>query len=309
MNPAFTLKGFDTLDRYSHSMNLERNISMFFDYACISIGGYQNFISGQTFMNQNLGALKPVKSTQYALGKVWEGFRTNWMWESGSGINPIDISGIYINNVFTTSGFNIDWKRGQVILDSGISTSSTVSASFSAKTIYWDTADAHWYRELITETFKYDTFNANGISSGIRSVLNDHRIQMPAVIVEVTSENNFEPYQLGGGSWYNPKIRFYVFTENPDQKKLITDLICNQNEHSFLGLDFNKMRASGDFPYNQFNFLNSGAKTFPQLQALYPWDVKPISFENLTVPMDVPYIPYVYRAMIVGNANLILYSV
>lgn len=308
MYPGFSLKNITTLDQYSHSMNLERNIAMFFDFGCLLISGYQNFYNGTPFLGQTLGNLRPAKSQQYALGRVWEGFRSNWVWESGSGIYPINISGIYINNVFTTSGFNIDWKRGQVILDSGIPVTSTVKASFSAKTIHWDTADCAWFRQVVAETSKYDQFNADGIGSGIRTVMNDHRIQPPAVIVEVTTQSNLEPYQLGGGSWYNPTIKFHIFTENPDNKKLVTDLICSQNTHSFLGTDFNKIRTANDAPYTPYNFLSSGAKILPHLQSLYPWDVKPISFENLE-GREMSYVPGIYRSMVIGNAKMILYGI
>lgn len=312
MNPAFSLKAFTTLDKFSHSMNLERNIVMFFDYGCLGISGYQNFYFNTTHNNLSLGKLKPVTDTQYpatSTAKAWEGFRTNWVWESDSNLSgAISITGVYVNNVFSGSGFNVNYKKGQIIFDTAISTSSTVKASFSAKSIYWDTADSTWYRELITETYKYNSFDAAGIGSGIRTVMNNHRIQLPAVIVEVTTQNNFKPYQLGGGSWYRPVILFHVFAENPDQKKLITDLICSQNEHSFLGVDFNSVKASGDFPFNSYGFLSSGAKTFAELQPLYSWNVKPISFENLQ-GMEQQFSPPIYRSTIKGNANLILCAV
>lgn len=305
MNPSYYLKGFNNLNQFSHSINLEKNICVFFDFACLLSSGYQNFVNGTSYLGSNLGTLKCSTSRQYASGRVWEGFRSNWVWESGSGINPVNISGVYINGVFTTSGFNVDYRRGQIVLDTAISTSSTVQASFSSKSIYWDTTASPWYREFITETYRYDKQLTDGIGSGIRNVLADHRIQLPAVIVEVTTTNNFEPYQLGGGSWYKPMINFHVFAENFDQKKQIVDIISAQNEHSFLGVDFNKVYQARDFPTNQFNFVNSGAKLLPQMQALYPWEVKPISFEDLQ-GRDLEYTPPLYRSLVYGKANLIL---
>lgn len=305
MIPGYSLKGFPNINQVTHSINLERNLCMFFDFGCLLSSGYQNFIRGTNFAGQSLGTLRPAESRQYSSGKVWEGFRSNWVWESGSGINPVSTSGIYINGVFTTSGFNIDWKRGQIVLNSGISTSSTVEASFTSKSIYWDTSECQWYREMITETYNYPQFTNAGIGSGIRNILSDHRVQLPAVIVEVTTNNNLQPYQIGGGSWYKPEIWFHIFAENNNQKKMIVDIISSQNEASFLGVDFNKVTQSGLYPYNQYNFLNSGAKTFPSLQNSCPWDVKPISLENLE-GREFSYVPPLYRASVVGNANLIL---
>lgn len=310
MNPAFSLKGFTSLNQFSHSMNLERNLAMFFDYGCMGISGYQNIYYNTTQNGYPLGKLKPADSEQYARGRVWEGYRTNWAWEADSNLSSgisgiISITGVYVNGGFTGSGFNVDYKKGQIIFDSGISTTATVKASFSAKSIYWDTADSTWWKELVTETYNYQAFDNAGIGSGIRSVMNNHRIPLPAVIIEVTTTNNFKPYQLGGGSWYNPTVNFYIYAENPDQKKLITDLICSQNDHSFLGVDFNSMSAANDRPFTPYGFLASGAKTFAELQPLYSWNVKPITFENLN-GLDIPFAPPVYRGLVRGNMNLVL---
>lgn len=305
MNPAFRLKNVSSLNEYSHSMNLERNLVMFFDYGCVAISGFQNIYFNTTFNGASLGQLKPANSAQYpsttSSVRAWEGFRTNWVW-GGTGI---DISGVYINGTFTTSGFNINYKNGQVILDSGIASTSTVKCSFSTKSVYWDAADAPWYRELMTETYKYSAFDEAGIGSGIRNIVTERRIPLPAVIVRVSTSNNFYPYQIGGGSWYKPDISFHIFTETPDQRKKLVDIISSQNGHSFLGTDFNKAVANNAFPFNSYGFLVSGAKTFEQLQPLYPWQVRPISFENLN-GVDIVSHPSIYTALVKGNACLVL---
>lgn len=307
MNPAFTLKNFTSLNQISHSTNLERNLVMFFDYGCMKLSGYQN-ISFNTIQNgQPLGQLKPVDSPQYpatTTARAWESYRTNWVW-GGTGITP---TGVYVNGNFSGTGFNVNYKNGQIIFDNPVSVNSTVKASFSPKSIYWDTSDSAWYRDLITETYKYDAFNADGIGSGIRATLTNHRIQLPAVIIQVTSANNFTPYELGGGSNYNPDINFYVFAENPAQRRLIIDLICSQNNHSFLGVDFNSVITANALPFNSYGFLVSGAKTFEQLQPLYPWNVKPIYFNNLQ-GKEVPFATPIYRGLIHGNAGLVLCGV
>lgn len=306
MNPAFSLKGITSLNQLSHSMNLERNLVMFFDYGCIQVSGYQNIYYNSTQNGYSIGKLKPVESEQYVLGRTWEAYRTNWVWESDANLSGIiSVTGVYVNNVFSGTGFNVDYKKGQIVFDNPLSTTSTVKASYSTKSIYWDTADSTWWKELVTETYNYGAFDNAGIGSGIRSVMNNHRIQLPAVIIEVTTANNFKPYQIGGGSWYNPTVNFHIYAENPDQKKLITDLICSQNTHSFLGVDFNSVVSANDMPFNGYNFLNSGAKTFPDLQALYSWNVKPITFEDLN-GMEIPFAPPVYRGLVRGNMNLVL---
>lgn len=309
MNPGFRLKGFPTLNQYSPSMNLERNVVAFFDYACLQSSGYQNIYYNSTDYNgQPIGKLKCCPDRKYASGRVWEAYRGNWVWESGSGVNSINVSGVYVNGVYSGSGFNVDYRHGQIIFNSAIPTNSDVRCSYSPKSIYWDTTDSLWFREFVTETYDYSAFDGAAIGSGIRSALNNHRIQLPAVIVSITPESNLEPYQLGGGSWYNPRVEFHIFAENSDQKSLLTDIIIGQNEHSFLGMDFNLMVAANDQPMTPYGFLNSGAKNFPNLQALYPWNVKPITFTNLD-GKDIPYVSNTFRALVYGNCNLVLLSI
>lgn len=311
MFPSFSLKNFDNINKISHSINLESNIVSFFDFGTLLISGYQNvYFNSTDYAGRPVGTLKPVISYQFGSGRVWEAYRTNWAWENGSGINPIDVTGVYINGSFYEFGRNdhVDYRHGQVIFSSGLSTSSLVKCSYSPKTIFWDVSTSPWHRELLTETYKYSAFDVSGIGSGIRNTLTSHRIPLPAVIVEVTTHNGFEPYQLGGGHYYNPKINFYIYAENQVQKKLITDLICSQNNHSFLGADFERIRQNNEFPYDSYGQLKSDAKTFPELQAAFPWNVRPITFENLE-GIDVPYVPGVYRAVVTGNCNLVLFGV
>lgn len=310
-NPTFSIKGVNAINEYTPSMNLERNITMYFDYSTVKISGFGNITyNASGSYGGNLSKLNSVNSYQYGTGRVWEGYRNNWVWEnieSGFATNAVNISGIYTNGTYQTSGYVIDYKYGQVIFNSGIPTGTDIRCSYSSKSIWWDTADSKWFRELITETARKDVFDANGIGSGIRNVITNHRIQLPAVIVEVTSKTDFSKpgYQLGGGQWFRPTVLFHIFAENADQKKYLTDLITNQNEGSFLGVDFNKVRASGDQPFDGFNILKNTAKTMPQLYNLYPWQVKPITFKNMT-GIDVPYVPDIYRALVRCDMELVL---
>jgi hypothetical protein len=307
MNPRFTLKGIDGINKYTPSMNLERNLVMYFDYGSIALGAFGNIPYNSSGVHgENLGKLNPVLSYQYGSGKVWEGYRNNWVWESGyAGRQPVNISGIYVNNVFSTTGYNVDYRNGQVILDSGRTANTNVRCSFSSKTIWWDQADSKCFKDLINESFRKDLFDATGIGSGIRTVLTNHRVQLPAVFIEVTSDVEFEGYQLGGGQYFRPLVNFYIFAENADQKKFLTDLITNQNEGSFRGVDFNGIRSSGDYIYNASGFLNSGAKTMPNLYNSYPWGVSTITFLGMR-GVDIPYVPDLFRALIKCRCELVL---
>jgi hypothetical protein len=61
------------------------------------------YFNSTDYRGNEIGKLKPAISYQYSSGKVWEAYRGNWAWESGSGINPVDITGVYVNGVFQSA--------------------------------------------------------------------------------------------------------------------------------------------------------------------------------------------------------------
>ncbi|HAI19830.1 MAG TPA: hypothetical protein DCM10_18510, partial [Xanthomarina gelatinilytica] len=124
----------------------------YFDWALLDVGNYFNVTLGEISPEgHDYSKLRLSSDPNYTNGQVWEGFRKNWVWQSGvshtpspmvgdDAVNP-GISGIYVNNQFEPSSgvgqyaHYVDYYNGRVIFDSAISTTSKVQVEYSYKWI------------------------------------------------------------------------------------------------------------------------------------------------------------------------------
>ena len=107
------------------------NFVYFYDWGFTDRGSYYNINIPQSgIYGGDRHKLRPVADPNYTSGQVWEGYRKNWVWETGitGSVNqPIQISGLFIGNDFRATGnvqnpYYIDYKNGRVVFDSAIST-------------------------------------------------------------------------------------------------------------------------------------------------------------------------------------------
>jgi hypothetical protein len=263
-----TLKGFDEIGQSLLNDQLESNLSTYFDYNLLEKGGFFNVViptSGA--YGGNAHKLRRVDDPNYDAGQIWEGFRSNWVYESGLsyGTQPIRISGVYVNDTFYPAGttgsfaYHINYPLGRVVFDSAISTTATVHVEHSYKWFSFSTADVDWYRNLQFNSFRVDDSHFLAVTSGNWAVLSQSRMQMPAVVVEAGGRRHFAGHQLGGGQKVYQEVFFHIFTEDHWMRKQSIDAITYQNEKK-INL-FNKNLLV--YPLDHNGSLVSGANTYP----------------------------------------------
>jgi hypothetical protein len=103
--PSYTrLKGVTDVSQSTLCDQLESNIIEFFNWGMLCIGGFNNVQIGAASgaYGGDMSRLRPVSDPNYINGQVWEGFRQDWVWQSGIEyvVQPIPVSGVYINSVF-----------------------------------------------------------------------------------------------------------------------------------------------------------------------------------------------------------------
>ena len=95
------------------------------------------------------GHSSPRPDSRFSSGQAWEGFRKNWIWQSGVTYSPNPlvgdddsnpgVSGVYVNDSYYSAStvgayaHYIDHFNGRVVFDSPIPTGSKVQAEFSYK--------------------------------------------------------------------------------------------------------------------------------------------------------------------------------
>lgn len=279
-----TLKGFQNIYSYGLTNNIQDSLIEYFDWGLLEKGNYFNVEKGEESHNGNdMSRLRRSNDDTFNDGQVWEGFRGNWVWQSGinpSGFNPpivgVDenwpgISGVYIDGNFEPASgvgqykHKVDYFNGRVVFDSAISPNSTVQAEFSYKYINVLYANnVPWLKEVQARTKQpnsrfYDT------SDGSWDIPPDSRVQLPAIAIEVVPSRTFKGYQLGGGQWVYTDVLFHCIAEDESTRNQLIDIISMQNDKTINVLDCDKLHADSNYPINHAGSPVPSALRYPDL--------------------------------------------
>lgn len=268
-----TLKGLDSFHKTQLLESLGPNIIMFFDWGFTNAGAFNNVKLGNLDINGgDKSVLKLASDPNYSTGKVWQLPSRNIVWESGvNNGSAINISGLYYNSSFlplNTSGnfaYNIDYKNGRVIFDSGLPSNSVVKMEYSHKII--DIKEARESKLMQYMQLDYNTTSTQYInSSGEASILSPNKIQLPHIAIEVSPNIVSKPYELGSFTELREiDILCHVFSKDYSYKEKIGDILINQKDKGFFLLDIDMIARSGDFPLDYRGYKKSSVKTYPTL--------------------------------------------
>lgn len=287
MSNYLNLKGFDSVFENTLANELQDNIVEFLDWGLLQKGNYQSVTLGETSPNgEDYSKLRISSNNTFQPGKAWEGFRKNWVWQSGINYNPPPIvgnniskpgiSGVYVNNTFhpsTSAGtyaHSIDYYNGRVIFNNPIPTGSVVKAEYSYKYINVIYANSlPWIKEIQYRTLDVPpSFKLP--NNGDYTIPAESRIQLPAIAVEFVPKRTMKGYQLGGGQFVDSDILFHCLAEDEYTRNKLVDIISLQNDKTIRLFDSNSIANSGDFPLDYMGFPVSGALTYPSLITKYP---------------------------------------
>jgi hypothetical protein len=261
---------------------IQDNLIEHFDWGFMDAGGFVNIsVPTSGLYGGDKHKLRLVDDPRYTSGQVWEGFRSNWIWQSGfSGpAQPLTtttppspgVSGVYVDGNFKsitdtgTYSHYIDYPNGRVVFDSPISTTSEVTAEFSYKWVKVTRADEDFFREI-----QYRSERADGdftlVGSGDWSQLADNRLQLPAVAVEVVKDRSLSPYALGGGRHIvNTDVLFHVLAEDDFERDKLIDIISLQEDAEIAMFDSDRIGRSGVFPLDYRGMVNANPKIHTEL--------------------------------------------
>ena len=279
------LKGIISVQHASVNNEIQDNLIEYYDYALLDKGNYFNVSLGETdyYTGEDFSRLRPARSEIYPSGQVWEGFRKNWVWQSGIapsgkespivGTNPNfpGISGVYVDGNFEpTSGVgpykhHIDYFNGRVVFDDPIPTGSLVQAEYSYKYISVVYANnMPWLREIQTAT-KYPTADFMDINKGKWDLPPEARLQLPAIAIEIVPQRRFKGYQLGGGQFIYTDIIYHCIAEDEYTRNQLVDIISLQNDKSIYVFNLNTIYDSGVYPIDYRGMPLPSALLYPEL--------------------------------------------
>lgn len=282
------LKGFSKLGDSTLNNEIKDNLVSFFDWGLLNKENFINVeIPSSGYYGGNEHILRAVQDPRYTDGQVWEGFRSNWVWESGlsgdssplvgtDNANP-GVSGVYVNGTFHsvtetgTYAHHINHPLGRVVFDTAIATTGDVQCEYSYKYVNVTKSNGlPWFKEIQkrSERVENSQFLTN---SGDWSQLSQNRAQLPLLGIEVTNSRSYKGYQLGGGSYVYTDVLIHCVAEDPYMRDSLLDIVSHQNEKTFQMYDQNLIAAADAYPLNYNGVPASGALRFPDLATTYPF--------------------------------------
>ena len=294
-----TFQSVTNIGHKSLFSSLEDNMKSFLDWGFLNIGAFINVsIPTSGISNGEFHALKPVEDPAYLANTVWETSRKDWVYETGliyEQSQPIEISGIYINNNLipeptgnTSYEYKINYPLGQIIFKKPQHKNSNISINYSYKYIQiYKSSESVWWKEL--QQLSYDpNFSNNNKSTLITS---NHRIQMPAIVIEVIPRTLQTPYQLGNvKNIITQDILLHIYTENISQRNSIIDVLLAQKDKQTYLYDINNLVKDNVQPLNydgqkNINGLNYGqivSSTRYQRQVFYIDEATTTEFNTIS---------------------------
>lgn len=256
---------------------LLQNFLSFYDWGFLDKGGYYNInIPSSGAYGGDKHRLRPVQDPNYVAGKTWQGYRNNWVWETGVSVGtPNNISGIYVDSVFQDTGYKIDHKNGKVEFDTPIGITSNVQLQHSQKWLNVVPAKGvPWFREIQKRSNRLEESFAS-YGSGNYAQLGKTRVPLPCLAINVLTISETNGYQLGGGKTAENQIVFSVLAEHDWECSNILDTICMQGDRNIYLFDPNEMASSGVSVFNYDNTLTdfgSASGTHPQLVEAFKYN-------------------------------------
>jgi hypothetical protein len=271
---------------------LESNFKMFLDWGFLNIGAW--FDANISNNGSIYGASNPYSTLllsddpSYDEGQVWQGIRKDWVWENSacyaSG-NPISISGVYVDNVFVphSGNFTVNYPLGRIVFDDPIDNDSSVKLNYSYRFVQTYRAnDAPWLSSLQYWSFRNNNPDVSQISEGEWSIGGNHRIQLPAIVIESIPRSRSRPYEIGNTLlWIEQDIGFYVFAETKNDRNKILDILRLQQDLTLQLFDTNKLSQDDNYPLNYNGDLKNNPLMYPNIISQYPW--KKCSIKNINL--------------------------
>jgi hypothetical protein len=264
------LKGVRGVHESLLSKQLEANLTTFFQWGFLGVGGFFSARMGQpNCFNIDETRLRPVSDPRYPDGQVWQGFRKDWVWETGVEFDqqPIRVSGVWVNGTFRASGHFVDYPNGQVHFHPPVSPTSIVQCEHSYRLFQVYTSNNEGWRRLQKDSFRSDDPHFTQTGSGVWDIPGEYRLQLPAVVVDVVPNvTSRKGYELGSQvQIVEQEVHFHILAEDPDTYRWLHDAITNQVGKRLVGFDVNQMFARDAFPLDWNGTPKPSGMMYPDL--------------------------------------------
>jgi hypothetical protein len=271
---------------------LEDNLKSFLDYSFLKIGGFINVnIPTSGLYGGDFATLKPSQDPGRTSNTVWETSRKDWVYESGICHNnrcPIPISGISINNIFSPgptgsppNAYIINYPMGQVIFNNPQPAAANIKLNYSYRYIQvYKANESSWWKEL--QKLSYDP--ATSVKNKGQIITANHRVQLPAIIIETIARTSQTPYELGNTkNIVSQDMLLHIYSENPIQRNTITDMLLLQKDRETFLYDINSVLKDSAYKLQNNGQINPSGLNYDQIITDSRYQKNIFYIENSTI--------------------------
>jgi hypothetical protein len=259
---------------------VEDNIKGFLDNGFLCIGGFVDANIPATGTDP-LTTLHPVDYPPYKKNTVWESNRKDWVYESNLpyATQPIPVSGIYFNNTYlmnfreaqlaeplSNNSYRVNYPLGQIIFDNPQPSNSVIKLNYSYRYIQvYKSNENMWWKEL--QNVAYNPQRTR-VPDADYKIFSDHRVQLPAIIIEIIPRMYQTPYQLGSvENIITQDILLHIFTNTPQQRTQITDILIAQKDKDSFFYDIHKVVKENKYALSFNGSKNIFGLSYSQIMA------------------------------------------
>jgi hypothetical protein len=273
---SWTFKGTTNVHHDHYNINLLYGLMGFLRWASLEAQAFQNvdhtYASGM--YGGDFSRLRPVSDPNYTDGQVWEGFRGDWIWETGSAASPAINSGVYVDGAWAETASEtgvyshyVDFPQGRVVFDSPVATTSVIKADFAHRIPTIVKASEHWLKELAFDSWSVERSDYLSSGSGMWDQPYAVRRQLPCLGVQLVNRRGLEPYELGGSQWVHQTVDLYVVAQDDHFVDQWVDVLTLENDRTVWLPNRKRMQDDAGYPHD-LDYRGSPVSnpmTYPQL--------------------------------------------
>lgn len=260
---------------------LEANFKMYFDWAFLNIGAWMdaNIGNDTIYGIHSPSRLIAVNDPSYQDGRVWQGIRKDWVWEQNVSYNntsPLDISSVLLNNTTTvakTGNFIVNYPLGRIIFNSALPISSKVDLEHSYRLVQTHrSSESPWFNILQYSSLNTANQDIKRTEDGEWAIGANHRIQLPAIVIESVPRSRSRPYEIGNNLlWLEQDIAFYVYAETKNDRNKILDILRLQQDVTLQLYDTNQLAQNDQYPLDYHGDIKNNPLMYPDIVQNYSW--------------------------------------
>ena len=264
----------------------------FLNWGFLNIGGYTNVdIPTTNIHNFGQHILKPTQDQTRPSRTVWQSPKKDWVHESGvcyKEHSPNIFSGVYVNGDFYPGptgnnqiSYQVDYPNGQIIFNQSVPTNAEVLASYSYKSVQiYNSDEFPGWKEIQFDSNINTDNHFNKYKTGDSAVHPEHRVQLPAVIIEIDSRESSTPFRLGDRSLIiKQDVLFHIIADNKEDRHKIVDILRLQKDRHIWLFDTNKVIEDKVYELGLGGNINPNSLNYEELtnSQKYRWKLSRIS--------------------------------